>query len=180
MEQHLLNDKFVGRACAALFAVSLVTGVVRADEAKLVTLHALDAHGHPFDIESTRGQVVALTFASRYTREEADRVNQALLGHAAQGDLIVVSVVDLMGIPGIFHGYARRKAAEHDQAGRVYHVVDENGELRRAFAADPGKRVDILVIDRAGALRGRFTGQRELDGALRLVDELRDSTAYKN
>ena len=144
---------------------------------QVVWLRAQDGHGRMFDLERVRGQVVAITFASRYTRDEADKIHHALLNHAAYGDMVVVNVVDFVGIPGMFHGYARRKAAEHDLEGRIYHVLDEQGELRRAFQTDPGKRVDILVLDREGALRGRFVGERQLEDALRLVDQLRTSTA---
>lgn len=181
MEQRLLIDKFVRRKLAsALVALLAVSGAqaVRGDERRddrFVALRAEDAHGRPFDLERTRGQVVALTFASRYTREEADRVHAALLSHAA-GDVLVVNVVDFMGIPGLFRGYARRKTAEHDGAN-VIHLVDESGQLRRLFGADPGHRVDILVIDRMGQLRGRFAGQTQLEEAVRLVDQLRTSTA---
>src|SRR5262249_48634180 len=100
--------------------------------ATVVSLRAQDGHGRVFDLTSLRGRVVAVTFASRYTRDEADRVHAGLLEHAAQGDMLVVNVVDLMGVPGLFHSYARRKAAEHDQAGRIVHVIDEHGDLRRS------------------------------------------------
>ena len=143
----------------------------------VVTLRAHDGHGRPFDLSQLRGEVVAITFASRYTREEADRVHNQLVNHTARGDMLVVNVVDLMGVPSWFHGYARRKAAEHDREGRILHVIDEGGELRRAFQADPGKRVDILVIDRDGHLRGRFVGTAQLDAALELVERLRSGSA---
>jgi hypothetical protein len=143
----------------------------------IVSLRAQDGHGRAFDLTSLRGRVVAVTFASRYTRDEADRVHAGLLEHAAQGDMLVVNVVDLMGVPGLFHGYARRKAAEHDEAGRIVHVIDEHGDLRRSFGAEPGKHVDILVVDREGQLRGRFNGAAELEAAVRLVDQLRTRAA---
>jgi hypothetical protein len=157
-------------------ALALVTPAHLAStrERQVVLLRAQDGRGHPFDLERVRGQVVAITFASRRTREEAAHVHQELLG---QGDVFVVSVIDLVGIPGLFHGYARRKAAEHDRQGRIVNLVDEHGELKRMFQADPGSRVDILVVDRDGVLRGRFVGSAQLPDALRLVDELRVSSA---
>jgi hypothetical protein len=148
-----------------------------AQEGQTIAFTAQDGHGRAFQLEHMRGQVVAITFASRYTREEADRIHQQLLGHAAAGDMVVVNVVDLMGVPGIFHGYARRKAAEHDKEGRIVHIIDEHGELRARFQADPRQRVDIMVVDREGQLRGRFTGAAQLEDAIRLVDQLRTSTA---
>jgi hypothetical protein len=164
-------------ATVSLLLALATGGRVHADGHEVVWLRAQDGHGRPFDLQRVRGQVVALTFASRYTRDEADRVHAALLNHAAEGDMVVVNVVDLMGIPGIFHGYARRKAAEHDREGRIIHVVDEEGELRRNFQVDPRKRVDILVLDREGTLRGRFAGAGQLEDAIRLVDQLRVSSA---
>jgi hypothetical protein len=162
-----------------LLGLSLAAVPVRADgqEGQLVSFQAQDGHGRAFQLERMRGQVVAITFASRYTREEADRVHQQLLGHAAGGDMVVVNVVDLMGVPGIFHGYARRKAAEHDKEGRIVHVIDEQGALRTRFQTDPRQRVDIIVVDREGQLRGHFAGASQVEDALRLVDQLRTSSA---
>ncbi len=171
-----MRPKFLTKLILVVLALA-AGGVVRAQDRQVVYLRGQDGHGRAFDLQHTRGQVVALTFASRYTRDEADKVHNALLNHSADGDLVVVNVVDFMGIPGMFHGYARRKAAEHDQVGKIIHVVDEDGQLRRDFQVDPGKRVDIFVIDREGALRGRFTGAVQVDDAIRLVDQLRTSTA---
>jgi hypothetical protein len=148
--------------------------------AQEIAFTAQDGHGRAFQMERMRGQVVAITFASRYTREEADRIHTVLLAHAAVGDMVVVNVVDLMGVPGIFHGYARRKAAEHDREGRIVHVIDEHGDLRTRFQADPRQRVDIIVVDKEGQLRGRFCGAGQIEDALRLVDQLRTQSAQLN
>ncbi|MCU1282728.1 MAG: hypothetical protein JWM53_6274 [bacterium] len=137
----------------------------------VIAFQAADARGQAFDLGALRGNVVAVTFVSRYTQDEAARVNDALGRH---GDVKVVSVVDFMGIPGFVHGYARRKMAEAD--GRVRHLCDERGQLRKQFGAHPDKHVDIFIIDRDGGLRGRFEGQQQLDGALRLLDEVRGAT----
>jgi hypothetical protein len=141
----------------------------------VVALRAPDAHGRAFDLESLRGNVVAVTFVSRYTQDEAARINDAL--GARGGDVKVVSVVDFIGIPGFVHNYARRKMAEAD--GRVQHLCDEHGDLRRRFGAHSDKHVDIFIVDRDGGLRGRFEGQRQLEAALRLIDEVRTSTAQR-
>lgn len=141
----------------------------------VMALHAADGRGRAFDLESLRGNVVAVTFVSRYTQDEAARVNDAL--GARGGDVKVVSVVDFVGIPGFVHDYARKKVAEAD--GRVQHLCDEKGELRRKFGAHPDKHVDIFVVDRDGGLRGRFEGQQQLEAALRLIDEVRTSTAQR-
>jgi hypothetical protein len=163
-----------------LVTALLASGAAVGGEKQIVALRGHDGHGRHFDLSSMRGQVVAVTFASRFTRSEADRVNNALMSHAAEGDMMVINVVDFGGIPSLFHGYARRKAAEHDQPGKIYHLADESGEIRRQFQVEPGKRVDILVIDRDGSLRGRFSGSGQVDEAARLVDQLRTSTAQRD
>ncbi len=140
-----------------------------------VALQATDARGQLFDLSSLRGNVVAVTFVSRYTQDEAERVNAAL---ATRRDIKVVSVVDFIGIPGFVHGYARKKVAEAD-GGRVLHLCDERGDLRRKLGAHPVKHVDIFIIDRDGGLRGRFEGEAQLDAALRLVDGLRAPQAAR-
>ena len=142
-----------------------------ADGAHEVTLHGWDGRGQAFDLAALRGNVVALTFTSRYTQDEALRVHSALSGSA---DVKVVSVVDFVGIPSIARGYARRKVAEAD--GRVLHLCDEHSQLRGPFGARPDKQVDIFIIDREGELRGHFIGA-QLNDALRLVDAVRSAQA---
>jgi hypothetical protein len=140
----------------------------------VLTLQAADAHGRTFDLSSLRGNVVAVTFVSRYTQDEGQRVNGAL---GSRGDVKIVSIVDFTGIPGFVHSYARRKVAEAD--GRVQHLCDEAGTIGRRFGAHPAKHVDIFIVDRDGGLRGRFEGQGQLGSALRLLDEVRSSRAER-
>ncbi len=140
----------------------------------VLALQAADAHGRTFDLSSLRGSVVAVTFVSRYTQDEGQRVNRAL---GSRGDVKIVSIVDFTGIPGFVHGYARRKVAEAD--GRVQHLCDEAGTLGRRLGAHPAKHVDIFIVDRDGGLRGRFEGQGQLGSALRLLDEVRTSRAER-
>jgi len=139
-----------------------------------MALSAADGRGRSFELSSLRGNVVAVTFVSRYTQDEAARVNEAL---GSRSDVKVVSVVDFVGIPGFVHGYARKKVAEAD--GRVQHLCDEHGALKRQFGAHPDKHVDIFIVDRDGGLRGRFEGQQQLEAALRLLDEVRTSQAAR-
>jgi hypothetical protein len=166
------------RVKGLLLILALVASL-HASAQETIAFTAQDGRGRAFQLERMRGQVVAITFASRYTREEADRIHQQLLAHAAVGDMVVVNVVDLVGVPGIFHGYARRKAAEHDMEGRIVHIIDEHGDLRTRFQADPRQRVDIMVVDKDGQLRGRFCGAGQLEDALRLVDQLRTQSAQR-
>jgi hypothetical protein len=154
--------------------LALSVGVATGSE--LVWLHVRDGHGRPFDLQQLRGHVVALTFASRYTRDEAEKVNGAFKPRVTAGDVEVVSVIDFAGVPSFLHGYVKRRVAEHDRGG-MHYVIDEQGRLRRAFKVEPDKRVDIFVIDRAGTLRGRFLGVKQVEDALRLIDVLRTSTA---
>ena len=63
--------------------------------------------------------------------------------------------------------------------GRVQHLCDEHGTLRRRLGAHPDKHVDIFIVDRDGGLRGRFEGAGQLAAALRLLDEVRTSTAQR-
>ena len=140
----------------------------------VLALQAADAHGRVFNLSSLRGNVVAVTFVSRYTQDEGAAVNRAL---GSRGDVKVISVVDFTGIPGFVHGYARRKVAEAD--GRVQHLCDEAGAVGKRLGAHPAKHVDILIVDRDGGLRGRFEGQQQLGSALRLLDEVRSSRAER-
>ena len=152
----------------------LLASTTASAQGPLLALAAPDAHGHAFDLAALRGNVVAVTFVSRYTQDEGARVNDAL---GARADVKVVSVVDFVGIPRFVHAYARRKVAEAD--GRVQHLCDEEGALRRRLGAHPDKHVDIFIVDRDGGLRGRFEGIAQLDAALRLLDEVRTAQATR-
>jgi hypothetical protein len=143
---------------------------------QLVWLNGADGHGRPFDLRSLRGQVVAVTFTSRYTKDECHRINSALAARVDR-DFAVVTVVDLQSVPSLFHGYARRRIADEENRGPIHHVVDESGRLKQSFHVDPDKRVDILIIDKEGELRGRFSGSGQLDAAQQLIHQLRTSTA---
>ena len=162
------------RALPRLLALlSLLLGVpaVRAAEEQ-VWLRSFDAGGQPYDLSAERGRVVALTFASRHTRDEAEEVNDTLSAQAGE-DFQVVSVVDFMDVPQIGRGSARKQVAQHDRPGRIQFLVDDTGQLKRSFHVDPRSRVDILVIDQHGVLRGRYAGIGQLDDALREIDQLR-------
>jgi hypothetical protein len=172
LERGLLVSLLV-KSIARMATVTLVLALFSTAEGQgsLITLHGWDGRGRPFDLVELRGNVVALTFVSRFTHAEAMRVHGALAGH---GDVKVVSVVDFQGIPSFVRGYARRKIAEAD--GRVLHLCDEKSQLRQVFGARPDKQVDIFIIDREGGLRGHFNGA-QLGDALRLVDAVRSANA---
>ena len=137
-----------------------------------VWLKSYDGHGHPFDLKSARGKIVALTFASRHTKDEASEVNDTLAEKVAKGGLEVVCVVDFTDVPDIGRGMAKKQVAEHDRPGQI-NLVDDKGSLKKAFHVDPKTRVDILVLDANGNLQGRYAGLGQLDAAVQKIDELR-------
>ena len=155
-----------------ILALLLLASTTALAQGPVLALAAPDAHGRAFDLASLRGNVVAVTVVSRYTHDEALRINRAL---GARGDVKVVSVVDFIGIPRFVHAYARRKVAEAD--GRVQHLCDDDGALGRRLGAHPDQHVDIFIVDRDGGLRGRFEGAQQLEAALRLLDEVRTAQA---
>jgi hypothetical protein len=137
-------------------------------------LSGRDGRGHNFDISWLRGEVVAITFASRYTREQVSYVNEALLQHMRHGESEVITVVDLVGVPKIAYGYVRRRVAQADQLGRIRHLIDD-GRIRQQLQVRPEHDVDILVVDKQGVLRGRYSGGRQLGEALQLIEKLRSN-----
>ena len=153
------------RSLLAFAVTALLAAPAFADEPAIA-----DADGHSFALTATRGRPVALIVVSRYTRKDAERINDVLTPLA--GHVEVITAVDFMGIPGLFHGYARRKIHEAQQRSPIRMLVDEHGQWRRFFGVAPDKRVDILVLDRAGMLRGRFAGPKEAHAALDLIRTL--------
>lgn len=156
-----------------LTATLRFSGALAAEPVRPVSLEGRDAAGRPFRLESERGRVLAVTLVSRYTQRQVERINDALGACARPGEVSVVTVVDFIGIPHLFHGYARRKVLEGTQRSRIRFLVDEQGLWRSYFQARPDQRIDILVIDRAGRLRAHFVGEEQLGEALRLIDSLR-------
>jgi hypothetical protein len=141
-----------------------------------VTLVGQDANGTPYPLEADRGKVVAVVTLSRYTSKEAAPVQDAIGAAAQQGKVVSISVIDLIGVPRLFQGIARRKVREGGRTSPLVFLVDDQGLWRHAFGVQPDKRVDILVLDRQGVLRGHFVGREQLGEALRLVQALRDSS----
>jgi hypothetical protein len=133
-----------------------------------VWLHSYDGHGQPFDLQQLRGHVVAVTFASRHTRDEAEEVNDTLRQHGVD----VVTLVDFRDIPPFGKGAAKKQMAQHDEPGQI-NLVDERGRLAQAFNTAPKERVTILMIDREGVLRGRYDGLGQLPQALQEAERLK-------
>jgi hypothetical protein len=146
-------------------------GVAASASALPLSINGTSAQGRAFHLDDDRGRVVAITLVSRYTRKELERINAALTSEVGP-DVKMVTVVDFIGIPRLFHGYARRKVVEGTQHTPVQFLVDDRGSWRAALGAAPDKRVDIIVLDRAGELRGHFVGVGEIEPARRLIREL--------
>ena len=164
----------LGLLCASVFVVFAAlsyTVTAAVEEPQYAWLHGFDARGNQITLGSMRGQVVALTFVGRNTREEAEAINEELGRLVEPGRMSVISVVDLEDVPSIGHGMALHKIAESDRPGLI-HLVDDAGRLKDAFHVDPTRRVSILVLDRQGQLRGRFEGEMQLPAAIKLIHEL--------
>jgi hypothetical protein len=151
-------------------------GTASAEASRPLYLSATDSLGHPFDLRMLRGKVVAVTFTSRYTRDEATKVIGQLEQRGGE-DLQLITIVDMAGVPSLFHGYLKRRVAEADRKSAVRHLVDGDGRLKTLFGAVPDREVDVFIIDRRGELRGRFVGHKQVEEALRLIEQLRVSAA---
>ena len=163
--------------CAVAFLTSAAlsyTVTAAVEEPQYAWLHGFDARGREITLGSLRGQVVAVTFVGKKTRDEATDINDDLAKQAEPGRMSVVSVVDLEDVPHFGRNTALNKIAESDRPGLV-HLVDEAGRLKESFGVDPARQVTILVIDRDGAVRGRFQGEAGLPAALKLIEQLKAS-----
>jgi len=156
--------------CAALSYT--VTAAV--EEPQYAWLHGFDARGREITLGSLRGQVVAVTFVGKNTRDEATDINDDLSRLAEPSRMTVVSVVDLEDVPHLGRRTAMSKIAESDRPGLV-HLVDSDGRLKQSFGVDPTRKVTILVLDRDGAVRGRFEGEAGLSQAVKLIEKLKST-----
>jgi hypothetical protein len=159
------------RAIIVTLAFALCNTLAGSALALPVRIGGDSAQGHAISLDDYRGRVVAITLVSRYTRKELERVNAALVGEIGP-DVTMMTVVDFIGIPRLFHGYARRKVAEGAAHTVVQFLVDDRGSWRMALDAAPDKRVDIIVLDREGELRGHFVGVSDIERARRLIRDL--------
>jgi hypothetical protein len=136
-----------------------------------VSISGARAAGGTVRLDDERGRVVAITLMSRYTSDELQRINRALESEAAS-DVRIVTVVDFIGIPRLFHEVARARVAAAAIDPAIEVVVDDSGSWRARLGAAPDKRVDIIVLDRSGELRGHFVGLAQVDDARRLIRDL--------
>jgi hypothetical protein len=154
----------------AAIAIGVLAWIGSAWAQTTVSFDAIDGRGRQFHFEKTRGKVVALTFGSRNTQQEARLVNEDLRRRAGR-DFTVVSVVDFEGIPVGGRDMARRKVMESDKFG-LKHLVDDDGSLAKELGARPTQAVDIFVIDRDGRLVGRYD-EDSLKAAEQQIETLR-------
>jgi hypothetical protein len=154
---------------AGFVSLLLTAGAARALP---VSISGTNAQGRPFRLEEERGRVVAITLVSRYTRDELARINEALKAEVGP-DVLVVTVVDLTAVPRLFRALARHRVAQQALADRVQFVIDDSGRWSSTLGAVPDERVDIIVLDRGGELRGHFVGWPEVERARQLIRDLR-------
>ena len=155
-------------AKVAIAVLALSGSVASADP---LHLEAPDSHGAIWRVDAAHGRPVAIALTSRYSRREAERVN-AVLEPLAGGNATIVCIIDFGGIPSLFHNYARHKVAEAAARSPIVFLVDEHSRLREPLHSHPERRVDILVLDGTGQLRGHFTGESQLSAATALLARL--------
>lgn len=155
----------------SVVAIILVSALALPANASPLAINGTGANGAEFRLSAERGHVVAITLVSRYTRGELEKINEALkpeLGPTVN----LVTVVDFVGIPRLFFGFARMQIAAASKTTPVQFVVDDDSHWGPALGAAPDRRVDILVLDQQGELRGHFVGVDQVNAARRLMREL--------
>ena len=132
------------------------------------------------------GNVVVVNVVSRYTEKESYFVNWRLGTRLREGDFRMITVIDFIGIPrwGWIYNLARKRILkettkaneklEKEHIAPVKYICDMKEQLRGRLEpnADPRHHVDIYVIDKNGEMRGHFNGAKEIDAAIKLIDEL--------
>lgn len=120
------------------------------------------------------GNVVVITVVSRYTEKESYFVNWKLGTRLRDGDFRMLTVIDFIGIPrfGFIYNIARKRISKETAGSQVEFICDTTEKIRDVLHADPRHRVDIIVLDRNGMIRGHFNGAQEIEQALKLIDEL--------
>ena len=157
-----------------LIAALLFVFPAPAPAAQHVILRGNDAYGKWFNLSSVRGRPVVITFASRYTEKDARAIGRSLDPYTKRG-VLLVTVIDMRGIPGFAHGYAMKKIRSSQLPGHV-HIVDEKGQISRGFGVDPRHHVDTFVVGANGRLLGHYVGRQELSKATAQIDEAARST----
>jgi len=116
------------------------------------------------------GNVVVITVYSRYTERSGRQVNWELTKRLG-GNAKFFTVIDFIGIPHFLFNFARNRIAKK-MRGSIEVICDTTGKLRKQLNAEPRNRVDVVILDRKGEIRGHFNGIREIEPAIKLVNEL--------
>jgi hypothetical protein len=151
-----------------------------------------------YQTDKLRGNVVVITVVSRYTEKESYQVSWKLGTRLRDGDFKMITVIDFIGIPrfGFIYNIARKRILkettvanrelvdkglspvkyicdmkeDNEDADKIRHAGRQT--LREQLAADPRHRVDIIVLGRDGEIAGHFNGIKQIDEAIKLIDEL--------
>lgn len=147
-------------------------------------IRAASSDGEWIQSDSLRGNVVVVTVVSRYTEKESYYVNWRLGTRLRDGDFRMITVIDFIGIPrfGFIYDYARKRILKETTRSNnelkqhgiapIKYICDMKEMLRRPLNADPRHRVDIIILDKTGEIRGHFHGAQQIDAAIKLIDQL--------
>jgi len=113
------------------------------------------------------GSIVVIVSMSRYTEREAREVNWSL---TRLGGVKLFTIVDFAGIPHFLYNYARHRIIRKIRRSEV--ICDFDQRLSSQLNTDPRHRVDIIVLNKDGEIRGHFKGAVEINSVIKLIDEL--------
>lgn len=152
-------------------------------------IRAASNDGEWIQSDKLRGNVVVVNVVSRYTEKESYFVNWKLGTRLHDGDFRMITIIDFIGIPrfGFIYNIARNRILKETTKSNeelakknvapVKYICDMKETLRNQLQppADPKHHVDIYVIDQAGVMRGHFNGAKEIDAAIKLIDQLTEN-----
>jgi hypothetical protein len=149
--------------------IILAATVLLAGTAHAAVLEASDPGLRDALVQRAGGRPTVLVVVSRYTRQEGERVTARL---SAARDIHGACVIDFVGIPRLFHGYARGKVTQGSAGSPLSFAVDADGSMRSELGLDPKHQVELVVLDSAGVMRGHYVGEVQLDAALQAARKL--------
>lgn len=149
-------------------------------------IRAASNDGEWIQSDKLRGNVVVVNVVSRYTEKESYFVNWKLGTRLRDGDFRMITIIDFIGIPrfGFIYNIARKRILSETSKSNdelikkniapVKYICDMKETLRNKLQpnADPKHHVDIYVLDKDGIMRGHFNGAKEIDAAIKLIDQL--------
>jgi hypothetical protein len=135
--------------------------------------------------DKLHGNVVVITVVSRYTKKESYFVNWKISSKLINNkNLKMMTVIDFIGIPhsGFVYNYARHRIINETSrvnnqlimqgASPIEYICDVSETLRNTLNADPRHRVDIIILDKNGEVRGHFYGASGIADAIKLIEQL--------